>query len=225
MRIEMLTWITVIILTVFPVQSGDEVVRTGEADKIVNIGDGIGVALPDILDEAPLYFYSDAESANSLYPPVDSISFFRGEHSFEVRDRESRENLKPLGDKMDYGIFFFRVNAISRHAMEIIRDERSGETAWVSRSSVRFEGWAEFLTSVNSVERIDKEANPLRTAPNETSEEIRYDRPRECLEVIEIRGGWMRVRSSPVCGDESIKDAWIRWRTQDALLVTYNLLS
>lgn len=225
MRIDMFTWITAIVLIAFPIRLDLEAVNTLDSGETVNAGDGLGVAFPDILDEAPLYFYSDAESASPIYPPVDSISFFKGEYTYEVRDRESRENLKPLGDKLDYGIFFFRVNAISRHALEVVIDERTGSTVWISRGTVRFQGWPEFLASVNTVERIDKEANPLRMTPAESSEEISYDQPRECLEVLEIRGGWMRVKSSEVCGDQVIEEAWIRWRADDKLLITYNLLS
>ncbi len=202
---------------------------TSVAPNVISgYGDGVGVVFPPVESGYTIYLFNeppDYSTSITTDAPADSIVFEGESYNLAVRHDNNMEAFRPLGYKLDYGIFFFRCKTASRFWYEIILDESSGRSAWVEANDMRFSGWAEFMLTVNSVERVDKAGNPLRVAPDSKSAVIPYSKERECLEVLSIRGEWMRVRSSEVCGEQEIEDAWIQWKSGDSLLISYNLLS
>ncbi|NND72867.1 MAG: hypothetical protein HKN43_14915 [Rhodothermales bacterium] len=191
--------------------------------------DGLGVATPSTSAGSILYLYSRPETFQNLPSdnvPADSLVFLQGQYQVELAAKSAGSQWVPLGRKLDYGIFFLRVSSTSRNWLEIVVDESTGRSLWADAYELEYRDWATFLTTINSVERLDMDSNPLRTGPTLESPEISFDGNRECLEVLSVTDEWMEVRSSEICSDVAlVSHAWIRWRDGSNLLITYNLLS
>ena len=127
--------------------------------------DGLGVATLDTSPGKVLHLYSQPALWDELpgyRQPEDSLVFVQGEHHVELSAKADLTQWEPLHRKLDYGIFYVRVTGKSRHWLEIIVDETKRESYWADATELEYQDWATVLLTVNSVERIDRQNNPLR---------------------------------------------------------------
>lgn len=181
---------------------------------------GLGMASP-ILERETVYFYNpNLEKQVDEHLPYDSIAFQRTEQGIDISYAPSW--FYPVHMKMDYGILLLRVESITKDWIQVEVNQQTGRKAWVSRADIKFQSWELFLLQINSVESIDPQDNPLRSRPLPHSSPSAV---KGTLYVpIEIKDEWMKVK---VYRDDYqlVGEGWIKWRSGNQLLVSYNLLS
>jgi hypothetical protein len=130
--------------------------------------------------------------------------------------------LVPEHLKMDYELFHLRVMTLTTEWAEVVGNSRTGQTWWVDRTTVEFEGWPEFLLGSPSVVPFDEHAAPVRARPLDDSPILATTTA--ALPPLAVRGDWLKVSIGHLA-DRIVPEGWIRWRRGDRLLVTYNPLS
>ncbi len=180
---------------------------------------GTGLIKPSIKLNTPLYLYS----APNDVTPSDSITYKALLHGDLDIDHAPKE-FKPVHLKLDYQIFYLRAKQESDGFFEVVIDEKSGKTTFVKSEDITFMPWKTFLLNVFAVEIHDPENNPIRKQPLRHATPLPNVNKNATLQPIEIKGEWLRVK---VLNDdmETSDIGWFRWRSEDALLVTYSLLN
>ena len=133
-------------------------------------------------------------------------------------------NVKPRHIKLDYQIFYMTAVKQSGPFIEVIGNEDEGSTCWIKSNQVKLLTWPEFLLSVFSVESKYPQDYLVREEPMNHSTPINHVTSDHILRPVKVQGEWILVEIMN-SGLESEGKGWIRWRTQEELLIDYNLLS
>jgi len=184
---------------------------------------GIGMARPDFFNHRVLYFYSspNLEKDVTEHTPVDSLVFEQSEHQYSIV--YAPPWFFPQHMKMDYEILYLKIVKMGIDWMEIEVNRQNGQTAWVSSSGFNLWHWTDFLLRVHSVENLNVQVNPLRV--NSFDHASTWKGPEyELMSPMMINDHWMKV--SLLNHDmKSVGVAWLRWRDDKKLLISYSLLS
>ena len=184
---------------------------------------GEGFFSPKTDEIETLYLYDIPNSrAGSQERPIDSITFVKRHASHVDGIGYAPKDFAPFHEKLDYGVFMLRVKKLGRDYSEIIINEETGKTAYVSTWQGNFMTWAEFFLNCHSVEFIDTNQkvfdNPMIKSAGRlvspTNFRVRY-----------VMGDWMEVE---ILADDynTVKGkGWIRWRKDGNLLISYNLFA
>lgn len=183
---------------------------------------GEGIVNIDFDENTKLEFYSNAQGSK----PVQTIELhFRDDlNSISIKDYGKHEEwLHPEALWLEYEFFFFRCTKKVKDYYEIIVDQGTGKRLWVKKSEkVVLKSWEEFLKSVLSVERMEKQA--IKSAPEENSSVVE-DNEAVFFEVVEMKGNWIKVEQAEI--EEVIQkpvSGWIKWTDGNKLLVRYSLI-
>lgn len=184
---------------------------------------GEGFFSPKTEEVETLYLYDIPNSrAGSQERPIDSITFVKRYANHVDGIGYAPEGFAPFHEKLDYGVFAIRVKRMGRDYHEIIINEETGKTAYVSVWQGNFMTWGEFFLNCHSVEFIDKNQkvfdNPMIKSAGRvvspTNFRVRY-----------IMGDWMEVEILADDYDTVKGKGWIRWKKDGKLLITYNLFA
>lgn len=192
--------------------------------KTNNTEVGLGMVKPDFYNKKVLYFYAtpNLEKSANDHSPTDSLVFTQTEHhQFEIS--YAPPWFYPQHLKMDYEILYLKLLSMNRDWAEIEINKQSGQSAWVSKSDVSVLLWPEFLLNVFSIEILDPKNNLLRIKPLQHASEVRSVEY-EFLVPILIRDSWVKIKLV----DKNFNDvgeAWLRWRSDGKILISYSLLS
>ena len=183
---------------------------------------GLGLVSPRTRDLEALRFYGpeNLSQVADMLAPTDSVTFVRGPNQIDIAT--APPYLVPEVLKLDYDMLYFRATTVSRNWIEIVVNQRTGQTAWVDRHSVDLIYWPEFLSQVYAVEVVDQESNPLRIKPLGHASVV--TRTTEPLRPLAVNGHWILVETIETPPRDT-KSGWIRWRDGDTLLITYSILS
>lgn len=184
---------------------------------------GLGIASPYLIPERPLYFYQnpDFDGAPFQFKPIDSVTFFKGEHYVEIKTAPPW--FAPESVKLDYDILNMRVITYSQNWIEVVVNNHTGQTAWIDRHAAVYSEWSTFLAQVVAVEVIDVKTNPIRIKPIDHTS-ILAQVPGAQLRPLAIKGEWLLV-STVGLADRIVPTGWVRWKKGDQLLILYSILS
>lgn len=184
---------------------------------------GEGFFIPNTNEVETLYLYDIPNSrAGSQERPIDSITFVKrfGTHVDGVDYTPSE--FAPFTEKLDYGVFLLSVKKLGIDYHEIVIDETSGKTAYVSAWQGKFITWGAFFLSCHSVEFIDTNQkvfdNPMIKSAGRVVAPP-YFRPRY------IKGDWMEVEILEGDYNTTKGKGWIRWKKDGKLLIVHNLFA
>jgi hypothetical protein len=182
---------------------------------------GLGMAAP-IMELGTFHFYAgpDMDQVPGMFAATDSLVFAKGEHFVDITSAPPW--FVPAHLKLDYGLLLLKVITLSRNWMEVEVNSIDGTTRWVDRNELTFVTWPEFISTVNTVEIIDTETNPVRLKPLDHAA-ILAEGANALLVPLAVRGDWLMV-STDGLADRIVPTGWIRWRDGERLLVRYNLL-
>ena len=190
----------------------------GEVDKM-----GMGFFSPDFINSSTLFFYSNPHHSKSVqeHPPVDSINFIRNERgSFDIS--YAPPWLQPEHLKLDYDLLYFKVRSLSRDFIEVMVNNTTQKTLFVSRYAGDLALWPEFLLGVHSVEFDSPTDHPVKIKPLDHASEvnIKFD----FMHPLMIRDDWMFVE---LWNNDfkPVGNGWILWQKDGKLLIRYSLLS
>ncbi len=184
----------------------------------------IGFFSPQFSEGHTLYLYSEASLSVKLpgqEKPVDSITLKKLGYNMVID--YAPQWFEPVYDKMDYGIFYIGVKKLGNDYVEIIANETTGKTVFMSRHMGEFVSWAEFLLNMHSVE-FDQEGQKVYDDPKIKSAGRVYDR-NTFFRPKFVAGDWMEVAILDNDYNPTGKTGWIRWRKDGQLLIRHNLLS
>ncbi len=182
---------------------------------------GLGMFAPTQTEDKPFYFYGKPNFEKSIieHPPSDSLTFKRLEvGQYDIVSAPPW--LQPQHLKLDYGVFYFKVVAISEDFVEVVVNITNQQTAYVDKRAGQMLYWPDFLTQIQSVEFISSQnvfVKPLDNAGT-VSTSFSFMRP------VKIRRDWMEVI---LINDDfdPVGKGWIRWHDKGKLLISYNLFS
>ena len=124
--------------------------------------------------------------------------------------------------KLDYDLLYFKVESITQEFAEVVVNEFTQQTSFVSRRAGSLIYWPDFLLNMHSVEFFPESNEKVRARSFFTSSEIatKY----EFMRPLKMKGEWLKV----ILLDGEFKNVgsgWIQWKRDNKLLVMYNLLS
>jgi len=184
---------------------------------------GLGMAKPNFFDNKVLYFYGNPNLEKTIldHTPTDSLLFIKTELGMEIS--YAPPWFVPAHLKLDYDILYIRVISIQSDFIEVLVNESNGQTSYMDRSKNKLYLWPEFLLTINSVDPVNHENNPVRVKPLSHAGLV-SNQHYAFLKPIRISNQWIQV--------EMLDDAfnflgkgWIKWRENDRLLISYSLLS
>lgn len=182
---------------------------------------GLGMASP-LMGLGTFHFYDepDLDQLPGMFRATDSLTFEKGEHFTNITSAPPW--FTPAHLKLDHDLVLMKVITLSRAWMEVEVNGTDGTTRWVDRGEVDFVTWPVFIYTVNTVEIIDPEMNPIRIKPMDHAS-VLADGARSLLVPIAVQGDWLMVSTNGLA-DRIAPTGWIRWRDGERLLVRYNLL-
>ncbi|PVW15730.1 hypothetical protein [Marixanthomonas spongiae] len=189
--------------------------------QLNNLGEGFFTPKTDVVET--LYLYDIPNSRQNRQPkPVDSITFVKRYAAHVDAIGYAPDNFMPFKEKLDYGVFLIKVKRLGRDYHEIIINEETGKTAYVSALQGDFISWGQFFLNCHSVEFIDNNQkvfdNPMIKSAGRVVSPANF-------RVRYVMGDWMEVEI--LAGDYNTvkRKGWIRWRKDGKLLVNYNLFA
>lgn len=184
---------------------------------------GEGFYVPKTDEVETLYLYDIPNSrAGGRERPVDSVTFVKRYANHVDGIGYSPEGFSPFVEKLDYGLFIMKVKKLGVDYHEIVMNETTGKTAYVSAWQGTLMTWGQFLLNCHSVEFIDKNQKVfdhpmIKSAGRSVAPP--YFKPRY------IKGDWMEVELLDNNYNKGNGKAWIRWKKEGKLLIIYNLFS
>ena len=184
---------------------------------------GLGMAAPDFYNKRQLYFYSKPNFGKPVqdHTPVDSIVFSQTEHhQYDIT--YAPPWFYPEHLKLDYDILYLKILSMNRDWLEVETNKKDWRSMWISQYEVTVYFWPEFLLNVFSIENPDPIKNPLRVKPLLHASEV-LTKDYEFMKPLLIKDNWLWV--SLMDNDfNSTGEGWIRWASDEKLLVSYSLL-
>jgi hypothetical protein len=187
---------------------------------------GIGLVDVNFDDKTIIDFYDQPRSSS----PTRTIKFFddKAINSWSIVDLKSvRTWLVPESLWLDYNSFVFRCVSKRPGWLQVVVNNKTGKSYWIKSSPyLKFSTWEEFLKQMFSITRSRKFPQTVHAQPSPSTREVNY-RVKDCFEVVEMRGDWIKVKQAGHCEvrDAGFRTGWIRWRRGQSLLVEYFITS
>jgi hypothetical protein len=185
---------------------------------------GLGFFKPDFHKNPKLYFYGEPnfEKPVQEHSPADSLVFKNLQEFSNYELIYAPPWLLPEHNKLDYDIFYLKLESVGRDFAEVILNNQTQRTGYVDRSAGEIIYWPEFLLRVFSVEFPPDKIQTIRFKPLDYSAEVKttYD----FMRPIEVKDDWLQV----LLLDDDFKtvgNGWIQWRKDNKLIIAYSLLS
>jgi len=184
---------------------------------------GQGFFKPDYFENEKLFFYSPyhEDAWNGVSEPIDSLVFTKNQNG-QITIKYAPAYFFPEIVKLDYGVLMIKVLTSGKFMIEVVINQETGQTVLLDKFSGDLIYWPEFIISINSVEMLEKYPQKILVKPleNASINSTSY----EFLQPIAVRGEWLKVNLTDE--DFSILDqGWIRWKSNEELLIKYNLFS
>ena len=211
------------LITLFFLLTGMAAVRAD--DFVVNYG--VGVVHIDLEVITDLKFYNAAEIgklAQNLKFKSEVVDKKKKIKEATLVSGNEEKWLSPESFDMPGMLFTMRVMEKKSGWYYVMTNNSTRQCYWVRVvHGVDFNSWNDEVEFCLGVKRVDKDANPLRKAPN-SNFTIPWDQKMtDCFKVAAVQGLWMRVETHKACAEGTIevKEGWIRWRDEKDLLITY----
>jgi len=183
---------------------------------------GLGMTAPNFYENEVIYFYGNPnlEKAVSEHAPFDSLVFKRTELGFELT--YAPPWFVPAHLKLDYDMLFMRVLSVNSEFIEVVVNETNGQTSFMDRLKNNLKYWPDFLLTINSVELLNPQDNPVRIKPLSYASLVLTEY--SFLRPFRIADQWVQVE---LLDDNfnPLGKGWVKWRENGKLLIKYSLLS
>jgi len=190
-----------------------------ECENITGI---LGSAYINFDAKTVLYFYDKPDASQT---PAQTLRFYEDTalkmYTFRAEGEKSYFELNPERHKLDYFLFDLAVKSRRNGWLEVVVGEQKNETLWLKESkAVQFKDWLRDMKESFAVGRKDSKVNPLRAKPDANAKEITFV-GRDCFEVKDMKGDWIRVELQNHCSDapKQSVSGWLRWRDENGCLL------
>ncbi|MDO6437405.1 hypothetical protein Q4534_08315 [Cyclobacterium sp. 1_MG-2023] len=200
---------------------------TAPAQPIHNIqfenGMGQGFFSPNFVENDKLYFYSptDPRAWNGVGEAIDSLVFYKNRNG-QYDIQYAPPYFFPEIVKMDYEWLMIKVITSGKYMLELEINQETGQSVLVDKFSGNLIYWPEFILNTNSVEIMEAFPQKVLIKPLENAavNSISY----VFLQPIAVQGDWLKVNLT----DKeffNLGQGWIKWKSNDKLIIRYNLFS
>ena len=184
---------------------------------------GMGFFKPRMMENESLHFFGTYPFLDSSERIIatDSVTFGRAQYG-DMQILSAPPSFAPHHMKLDYNILYMKVLSVDRNYLEVVVNQFSNQTTWISRQAGEYLPWPDFLLNVFSIEASDPADNPIRVKPLDHAGLV--SARHEVLQPVRISGEWILVN---LFDDqlEQVSSGWIRWKRGDRIMVDYSLLS
>lgn len=178
---------------------------------------GIGVVSINFDDKTLIEFYETSDLTKKL----KIVEFFNDKsiNSWNIKNLENHKDwLVPESMWLDYGQFRFRCKTKMGNCFEIYVSDT--KTMWIQNQNfTEFKNWEEYLQTMFSVERSNKNEQNIYSRPFSKSEII--ESKKDCFKVNEMKGEWIQVETADHCETKRKISGWIKWKTGNDILINY----
>lgn len=187
---------------------------------------GQGVIKVEFSKLPTLKFYNDT---NQITPNKTLTIGKDKDGEFIIKNRKQVDDwFSPEQLSLEYDIFIIRVDTSIGKWYKVIMNAEKNTALWTKAEPFKkFIKWPTFL--LNETTAIEKGFMNLdiKTAPSETSKTIKKIETKDCFEVLEIKGDWMRIRTNTKldCNESNkpVKSGWLKWRDKKRLTISFGL--
>lgn len=156
-----------------------------------------------------------------LVNPNEKIILYNDSFCTIIKTKQAKigKDIIPILNKPDYGIqFFVCLEKNSKYYKIVISN---GKYAYIEPTQkYLYYDWYDFLKNqVTSIENKNIKSNPLFDKMNGKAINIKNIQSDDEIEVIEIKGDWLKIKNTTLN-----KEYWIKWREKNNILVYLNLL-
>ena len=191
-----------------------------------NLPIGQGVIKIDYTKLPTLRFFGDTNQTN----PLRTIAVGRDkEGEFIIKNAKQVDTwFMPEQISLEYDIFIIRVDTVIGKWYKVFVNTENATTLWTKVESVKkFVRWSTFLLKeTTAIEKGDYNVD-IKTQPSDTAKTIKKFEIKDCFEVLEIRGDWMKVRTNTKldCSQSNrpMKSGWLKWRDKNRLTISFGL--
>lgn len=186
-------------------------------------GMGQGFFSPNFVENDKLYFYSpsDPKAWNGIGEAIDSLVFYKNRNG-QYDIQYAPPYFFPEIVKMDYEWLMIKVLTSGKYMLEVEINQQTGQSVLVDKFSGNLIYWPEFILNINSVEILEEYPQEVLVKPLENASVNRTTYA--FLQPIAVRGDWIKV-SLTDDGFNSLGEGWIKWKSNDKLIIRYNLFS
>lgn len=184
---------------------------------------GIGFFKPNYFDHPTLYFYGDVNLEKGIleHMPIDSIVFANDEYG-NPSITYAPPWLSPEHLKLDYNIILFKVLGLGHDFVKVEVNKQNKQVSYLDKYQGSFVSWPEFLLSINSVEFLEINKQTVHVKPLDYAGEVNVSF--DFMQALLIENEWMYVK---LLSDNHLEQGvgWIKWKSDNMLLIAYSLLS
>jgi len=184
---------------------------------------GLGVIEVDINQTKEIRVFANKEEKE----PEKAIRLVKLNGDIIIEEKDYSKWLKPESVWLDYSQFLFRFTKIEGDWIQIIINNDSGGKKWIKKSTnLKNIYWDKFLidntTAIGTPISIE-----IKIAPSTESKTLRRSSTKDCFEAVEIKGDWLKIKTNETleCNEhpEPIKSGWIKWKSDNKLIIDYFL--
>lgn len=194
----------------------------GQSDIFI----GQGVIKIDYTKLPTLGFFADTNQTN-----ITKIIVIAKDKEGEFIIKNSKEVytwFMPEQISLEYEIFIIRVDTTIGKWYKVVTNTENGATLWTKVEPMKkFVRWSTFLLKETTAIEKGFANLDIKTQPFETAKTIKKIETKDCFEVLEIKGNWMKIRTNTKldCNMSSkpIKLGWIKWRDRNRLTISFGL--
>jgi hypothetical protein len=191
-----------------------------------NLPIGQGVIKIDYTKLPTLRFFADTSQTN----PTKTIVISKDEEGeFIIKNSKQVDTwFMPEQISLEYDIFIIRVDTIIGKWYKVVTNTENAVTLWTKVEPVKkFVKWSTFLLKETTAIEKGFANLDIKTAPFDTAKTIKKIETKDCFEVIEIKGDWMRVKTNTKldCNESNkpVKSGWLKWRDKNRLTISFGL--
>ena len=191
-----------------------------------NLPIGQGVIKIDYTKLPTLRFFADTNQTN----PTEIIVIGKDkEGEFIIKNSKQVDTwFMPEQISLEYDIFIIRVDTIIGKWYKVVTNTESAATFWTKVEPVKkFVKWSTFLFKETTAIEIGFANLDIKIEPFETAKTIKKMETKDCFEVLEIKGDWMKIKTNTKLdcnqSNKPIKLGWIKWRDKNRLKITFGL--
>jgi hypothetical protein len=191
-----------------------------------NLPIGQGVIKIDYTKLPTLRFFADTSQTN----PAKTIVISKDKDGeFIIKNSKQVGTwFMPEQISLEYDIFIIRVDTTIGKWYKVVTNTENAATLWTKVEPVKkFVKWSTFLLKETTAIEKGFANLDIKIAPFDTAKTIKKIETKDCFEVLEIKGDWMRIKTNTKfdCNQSNkpIKSGWLKWRDKNRLTISFGL--
>jgi hypothetical protein len=190
-----------------------------------NIPVGQGILKIETTKLPLIQFYKDTLQKT----PVKTVSVVLKDGELSIKNKtETLKWFKPEQLYLDYNILILRVDTVIGDWTKVYVNNEKQTKLWTKIGGFnKYLTWTNFFkTQVSNITKGTKEVL-VKVASTDNSKTIKKMEKEDCLEIVEIKGNWIKIKTHSVleCSTTKypVKIGWLQWQKNNVLQIEFGL--